>query len=387
MNDRRLVAAARLHAGVGRLIEVSEEAIVIALRDRVVLMVVALSTLHRQAEPHERRRLHAIDRIFHAKLFGDRPAFVGRGVVAVEAGGDLLIARGVGQQIAGELLDGELVVRLVFVVGLDHPIAPGPHVAWAIGVEDAAVAVARRIEPGDRHPLAVVLRRQQTVDRFFVSVRARVGEKGVDLFDRRRQAGEVERHAAQQALAVGFGGRRQFFLFEPREDERVDRVDHALAHRHLRNFGLHRRDERPMPFELRPALDPLAQRFDIGRLQFDLRLGRRHLLIGVGRVDPPPRFAFVQPAGERGRDAVGVVEPQIGFAMLFIRPVALEAAAGEQRANVAIEPRGTRRISVNQGGQQQRGKGEGDTSLARGSVGILAGPVRWVHGRKRNHSV
>ena len=34
-------------------------------------------------------------------------AFVGRDVAAVEAGGDLLIQRAVGQQVAGELLDRE----------------------------------------------------------------------------------------------------------------------------------------------------------------------------------------------------------------------------------------------------------------------------------------
>ena len=47
--------------------------------------------------------------------------------VAVESGGDDLIGGGVGKEVPGELLDGELIERHVGVERIDHPIAPRPH--------------------------------------------------------------------------------------------------------------------------------------------------------------------------------------------------------------------------------------------------------------------
>ena len=47
---------------------------------------------------------------------------------------DDLLARGIGQQVAGELLDGKLVVRFVVVESFDDPVAPKPHEADAVEV-------------------------------------------------------------------------------------------------------------------------------------------------------------------------------------------------------------------------------------------------------------
>ena len=49
--------------------------------------------------------LDAIDDVLDLVLLGDRPALEVDHVVAVEPGGDLLLAVAFGQQIAGELLD------------------------------------------------------------------------------------------------------------------------------------------------------------------------------------------------------------------------------------------------------------------------------------------
>ena len=71
---------------------------------------------------------------------------------------------GVGQQVAGELLDRELVERHVAVEGVDHPVAPPPHVALAVGLVAVGVGIAGRVEPAGRHPLAVA-RRSAAADR------------------------------------------------------------------------------------------------------------------------------------------------------------------------------------------------------------------------------
>ena len=78
------------------------------MRERIELVIVADGAAGRQAQPDLRRRLGAVARVEHQVLFGDRAAFVGRDVAAIEAGGDLLVERAVGQQVAGQLLDREL---------------------------------------------------------------------------------------------------------------------------------------------------------------------------------------------------------------------------------------------------------------------------------------
>jgi hypothetical protein len=85
---------------------------------------------------------------------------------------------------------------------------------------------------------------EQAVDELFVSVGRGVGEERVDLGERRRQAGEIERRAADQLRLVRFGRRLEPFLFETRENERVDRVARPAGRLHRRLAwpdGLHER--------------------------------------------------------------------------------------------------------------------------------------------------
>ena len=83
----------------------------LALRERIELVIVANRAAGRQAEPDFATRFRAIAGVEHEIFFGDRTTFVGGDVAAIEARGDLLIERAFGQQIAGELLDRELIER------------------------------------------------------------------------------------------------------------------------------------------------------------------------------------------------------------------------------------------------------------------------------------
>ena len=116
-------------------------------------------------------------------------------VQAVEGRREPLLARGVRQQVARELLGRETVEGFVAVERPDHPVAPGPHRAWAIHLVAVRVGVAREIEPVGRHPLAVARRGEQAVHHFFKRLARRVLLEGVQLRHRRRQAREVKRHA------------------------------------------------------------------------------------------------------------------------------------------------------------------------------------------------
>ena len=118
--------------------------------------------------------------------------------MADEAGGDdqvLPLAQAVlrpGQEIARNLLDDELVIRLVVVQRGDDPVAPSPLLTWQVFLVAIAVGIARGIEPMATPLLAVVGRGQEAVDH---SLHGRIcrqgmgGRKGIELRQRRGQSG------------------------------------------------------------------------------------------------------------------------------------------------------------------------------------------------------
>ena len=92
-------------------------------------MIVTLRAANGQAQPGDAGGGDAIDDVEIAILGVDESAFVAGHVVAMETAGDLLLHRGLGQQVSRELSDGEFTERHVRVEGFDHPLAPEPHVA------------------------------------------------------------------------------------------------------------------------------------------------------------------------------------------------------------------------------------------------------------------
>ena len=112
---------------------------------------------------------------------------------------------------------------------LDDPVAPVPDVLLAVaefGPEAPPVGIAPDIQEVPAPPLAVLRRGQQLIDYLLVSIRRRVVEERCRLFGRRRQADEIEVHAAKQYSLVGGRDRRQPLFFPPRGDEPVDRIPH-----------------------------------------------------------------------------------------------------------------------------------------------------------------
>ncbi len=153
----------------------------ILLRERVVLVIVAAGASQGEAHEDGGGGLRAVGHVLDAILFGDDAAFAGGAVIAVEAGGDALLEGGIGQQIAGQLLDGEPVVGQIAVEGVDDPVAPAPHVARAVGLVAVGVAVARRFHPAKGHALAVARRGEQAVDDLAVGGGRGVAQEGVYL--------------------------------------------------------------------------------------------------------------------------------------------------------------------------------------------------------------
>ena len=161
-------------ASVGGVVEEGVELIILVVRNRIVFVRVAFSAIQCEAKPRGAHRRDAILHRLHAILFFIATALVVQLGVAVEAGGDLLGQRWLRQEIAGELIDGELVEGLVPVEGIDDPFTVRPDGTRQIHLIAVGVGVARQIQPAPCHVLAVVRRREQSVHQLFVGLRRRV---------------------------------------------------------------------------------------------------------------------------------------------------------------------------------------------------------------------
>jgi len=278
-------------------------------------------------------------------LFRDTSAFAVDHVVAVEPGGDELLFGRFRQQVARQLLDGELIERHVAVEGLDHPVAIGPNLAVVVEVQTVGVAVAGGIEPEPGHVLTVAGRLEQPVHQPLVGARLFVGQELADLAERGRQTGQVERDPADERAAVGLGRRGQAGLFEPRPHKEINRPDRPVG---VLDLGQRRplgRPKRPVLGKFGPLLDPAANQLDLGLGErFAVGVGRRHPLVGIFGKDPPQEFALVGVIGNDGpqariglgRGAVSQIEANASLAGRVVGPVALVAAVRQQRADIAI---------------------------------------------------
>ena len=164
-------------------LEDGAEAVVVTLRDGVVLMVVAPCAAYGDAHHGRREDLHFIGQNVHALV--DEAAFVGVGGVGCgpqEAGRgeavDLCLVRNlclfpaVRHLIAGDLFGDELRVGLVGVERANHVIAvpPGEGANTIILAETFRIGVTRQIEPVLAPALAIVLRGQKAINQLFVGV-------------------------------------------------------------------------------------------------------------------------------------------------------------------------------------------------------------------------
>ena len=132
-----------------------------------------------------------------------------------KAAGDDAVRGDRPERVAGQLFFDELGVRLVGVKAADDVVAIPPGViAKLVVLEAVAFAEAGHIEPVTAPALAVMRRRQQSINHFFVGVGGAVRHEGVNLFGRRRQAQQIIFRAAEISGPVGFGCWSQAALFQ-----------------------------------------------------------------------------------------------------------------------------------------------------------------------------
>ena len=162
-------------------VEEGREGVVVGLGDGVEFMGVALRAAQGHAQPGGAHGVHSVEDVVDAGFLGITTAFAVGHVVALEAGRELLLGRGIRQEIARELLEGELVVRNITVERFDDPVAPRPVGARGVGLESIGVRITRSIEPPHSHAFAVVRRGEQAIDGLLVGLRRGIRQERLGL--------------------------------------------------------------------------------------------------------------------------------------------------------------------------------------------------------------
>ena len=360
-----------------RVVEEGKELVILPLAERVELVVVALTTADREAEPDAAGGVHAVNNRIDAELLQVDAALLVDHRVAMETGRGQLVRSRVRQQVAGELFDGETVKRHVGVEGIDHPVAIFPDRPAGVDGVAVRVGIAGGIKPVPGLHLAKVGRGERALHEGLVRPGGLVSQKLRNLRGGRRQAGEIELQSPNERDAVGLGRGARPFLLQAGEDLPVDfaarpgRVFHGGGDWFLDRLkrpmrGTHTgagggfRCGRPG----RSLVDPAPQQRDLGGGQLALR---RHLRHVVRPGDGMNQQTLRRLARHKSRAGIAAlfdanvrVEAQSGF--LLGRPVATDAMGGHQRLDVAsvIDRRGQRRRGQQQEGGCEAKKSHGD---------------------------
>ena len=214
--------------GLILIVEDGEHSEILLVRNRIELVVVALRA--GDGQPEERRaggRQPVHDRLDAELLLVDAALLVDLRI-AMKAGGDRgvrVLGDGVsGQHVPSDLFDDKLIERQVAVQRVDHPVAVQPDRARRVDAVAVRIRVTRHVQPPTRPAFTVVRRIEQPCDEPVVRARRRVVHEGVHLGDRGRQAGQVQRGAANQRVTIRLGRWRETFLFQPGKDKGVDRI-------------------------------------------------------------------------------------------------------------------------------------------------------------------
>ena len=110
-------------------------------------MIVANSASTCQPKPCLNGRARSVDRVAKEKLIVDSPTFARCDIRSIEAGGNQLRLSWVGEQIASQLFDGELIEWHVCIEGINNPIAIRPCLPFVVQVQPMRIAITGNVEP------------------------------------------------------------------------------------------------------------------------------------------------------------------------------------------------------------------------------------------------
>ena len=162
--------------------------VVIALGERLELMIVAARAAHGQAKKSQRGGIGNIVERVVAALFLVGTVHHIR-AEKIEAGGRERLGVAGPEFVAGDLLADKTVVRLIVIEGANNVVPVTPRMrAYGIVLKAIGLGEAGEVEPVPPPALTISRGGEQAVDELFVGLRGRFTRKLLDLFRRRREA-------------------------------------------------------------------------------------------------------------------------------------------------------------------------------------------------------
>ena len=143
-------------------------------------MVIYVSALNMKTHATSREKMINASRFTPLTISSDEDIVKGAGHQKRAANRNVWIVGA--KNIAGQVFSNELVEGFVIVDRTNDIVAEGPSVVDdVIALEADAFAEAHDIQPMSPPTLAVARRVKQSVEQFFVSLRAGIVDKGVDV--------------------------------------------------------------------------------------------------------------------------------------------------------------------------------------------------------------
>src|SRR5215471_5843402 len=139
--------------------------VIVALRNRIELMVVAAGALQRETQDAASDRADHVVQVVEAILRVVILAEADLCVLAEKARRNQTVRRHVSDLVARDLLAKEYVVRLVVIKCADHIIAIPPRIGTIeVVLEAVGIRITGDVEPVAPPPFAIMRRGQQAVD-------------------------------------------------------------------------------------------------------------------------------------------------------------------------------------------------------------------------------
>ena len=188
--------------GILCLVHQIEKLKILFLRDRVVLVVMALSASHGCPHPNGPGCIHPVNHSHIAKLLITCAAFVVGHGIAVKGSGYQLGIGWILQQVSGKLLDGELVKWQVGIEAVDHIIPESPNGSRGIIRITCRVGIPGLIQPPSGPVFTVGRLAQQLIHKTLKCIRSMIRYKGIHFFNSRRQPSQIQSNPPGKQVGI-----------------------------------------------------------------------------------------------------------------------------------------------------------------------------------------
>jgi hypothetical protein len=205
------------------------ESIEVVLLDRIEFVIVTLRATNRKAEENRPDVAgQIVERVLPSERDNRGIAFIGPHPQVT--GGDLGVNVLGKQLVAGNLFLHEAIEGNIRVERPHDKVAIFPSQRpQRVGFIPGGFGESHEVEPGPSPGFAVMRARQQAVHQPLISIGSRIVDEGFGVRWSRRQAEQVERHAADQFAPIRLSGKPQTARLESGEHKRIDGRSHAVA--------------------------------------------------------------------------------------------------------------------------------------------------------------